>query len=160
MSGLDLLYGLPFVGALLILLLGKQREQAQILTAMSAFLVTAAITPIVLLIAPSGALQAGVSLIAITTAAIAYAVLGIHVLRASRRGIARPPSFYALLLVLVGSVDAIAVAQSPVIFFGAWILLMFVVIKLLWYGDVIKHVTADQDERMKRDQDREDFYNL
>jgi hypothetical protein len=100
------------------------------------------------------------SLIAIATTAIANLALGIHGITASRQGTTRAPSFYILLLLLVASVNAIAVAKSPVIFFGAWILLMFVVIKLLWYGDVIQHVTADQDERMKRDRDREDFYNL
>jgi len=160
MSALDLLYGLPLLGVLLIMVFGEQRRHIQIVTAIAAFLVTAVITPIVVLIAPSGALPAGMSLIAIAIAAIAYLALGVHVFSASRRGTARAPSFYVLLLLLVGSIDAIAVAKSPVIFFGAWILLMFVVIKLLWYGDVIQHVTADQDERMKRDRDREDFYNL
>ncbi len=150
-------YVLPWLAALIISLLRQQHERIRYLLAAVSYALTGIAALVVLVWPPADVVIGGFSLITLALIIVLSGGLTVHLIQQSRYGPERPPGFYAMLLVLIGGINGVALTQFMVILFIAWGVIVFATIKLLWFGDIVRHTAADREERRKRNLD--DFYN-
>lgn len=150
-------YGLPWLGALAIRLLGERHERVRYALAIVFHVLTGISTPVILFLIPDNLDVGGFSIISAEITALLNLILAGHLVVKIWQGSVRPPGFYALLLLLIGGVNGIALAQLMPIIFISWGMVVFAASKVLWYGGVVRDVSADMEER--RNRDRDDFYD-
>lgn len=150
-------YGLPWLGALMMTLVGKPQKQTKYLLATISFALTGIATLVVLILTWDDAVIGGFGMIAMALAALLSLGLSVHLILKSRYGPEKRAGFYALFLLLIGGVNSLALTPSIVLMILSWGAIIFATARLLWFGGIVNDVSADKEDRRRRNMD--DFYD-
>ena len=150
-------YGLPWLGALMMILVGKTCERARYLLATISFTLTGIATLAVLIVTWREAIIGGFGMIAMALTALTGLWLSGYLIARARYGPGRKPGFFALLLLLLGGINSLTLTPSLILVILSWVVIVYATVRLLWFGGITDDVDADRKTRLRRDLD--DFYD-